>query len=116
MCKQYPMDEAIMPHKTYSTWERNQAQGILKSCSQCSKRKQRRCLGKSMDLGERSFSPMKKRRFVDNGALRPSPQVLKGQMINRRHGFKLEVKEDKVKIIPIIYGRTVDRYAKQIHS
>jgi len=122
MCKYYPLDETPMSHKLYDTKERNQAQGILKDCTQCSSRKKRRCLAKNINEGKNiHFSPMRKRRFIDQGALRPPPQIPRGQKING-HTFKVEISNKKVsgrthfKIIHLIYGRIIDRYQQQIHS
>jgi hypothetical protein len=120
MCKIYQLDDHPMSHKLYDTKERNKAQGTLKNCLQCTPRKQRKCLRVSSKLGKSNpYSPMRPKRFIDTGALRSAPSVPHGQKINGSL-YKIETKKvgkkTTFKIIHLIYGRTIDRYAKMIHS
>ncbi len=125
MCKINTLDNAPMSHKTYSTWERNQAQGRLQDCSGCSARRQKKCKSKNHKVGTDSNKlSYKKLPRVLRLADHPTSPEIRGKMINRRTGLSIEIDplartvngRLKYKVIPVIYGRTADRWNKAIHE
>lgn len=123
MCKMNTLDNAPMSHKRYSTWERNQAQGLKQDCSGCSARRQKKCKSKNLKAGTPSnkMSPKKLPRALRLAEHPTSPEI-RGKMINRRQGiaieetFNIKTNQFKYKIIPVMYGRTADRWGKAIHE
>ncbi len=110
-----------MSSKMYSTWERSQAHEQVINCRDCSIKEQKRCQ-KSFSRNNRPTNsnklPAKYLKFKNREA---APDLPHGQIL-RKHGFKVEISDKQIngrtqfKVIPIIYGRTRDRYKEMIHE
>ncbi len=126
MCKNNPLSNVPMPHKLYSTTERNAAQGILEDCTKCSRRKQRKCRAAGLREAQKHkhHTPMNHRSVgLDKITIR-KPPTIKGQLLSSKTDYKLEIKQPikrvkgriQCKIVKIIHGKTRDRYQEMIHS
>ncbi len=121
MCKNQTLLTRPMPSKLYSTFERNQAHEVLMDCRHCSPREQRRCKKSFSRTNKPTESNRLPDKYLKFKKKIDEPELPRGQIL-RRHGFKVEISDKQIngrtafKVIPLIYGRTVDRYSKMIHS
>lgn len=121
MCKKSSLLTRPMSSKMYSTWERSQAHETLTDCRNCSNAVRVRCqksFSRTNKPTESNLLPDKYLKFKNR---LDKPELPRGQIL-RKHGFKVEISEKQVngrtqfKVIPIIYGRTRDRYKEMIHE